>query len=574
MAPSLLVLTLVLTGAPDAAALRERGAPGLAAIRAAALSAHVKFLADDLLEGRAPGTRGHALAERYAAAAFEAAGLEPAGPQGTWLQEVNVRRWIVDGARSRLTVRARGKPVALAWERDYVLAADGASPRVDVAAPLVFVGFGVVAPEYGWDELAGVDVRGKIAIVLDGAPRSDDPGFFPDLPGAVHADRCSKMERLRDRGAVGVVHVYTPQREATLPWARAVQLARHGGRVGIEAGRPSTTPLGIPLRATITGATFDRILEAAGVDVRLADLIASARQRRVPRLPPLAIEAEAHVRVAHDDAVARNVVAFVPGRDPELSGEPVLFTAHLDHFGVGTPVAGDGIFNGAADNATGVAQLLEIGRAFGALPERPPRPVVLAAVTGEEFGFLGSLHLARHPWPAGARYAAVVNLDEAAWIGPIRDVVALGADESTLAGHARAAADALGLVLSPDPAPELVYFVRSDHWSFVKAGIPGLMLFEGFLDDTGGAERKAAVFERYERDRYHSPKDEWDATFDAPAMADFARAAFLVGLSIALDPERPRWKEGSYLRRFAEGPSEGGACTPGRAAGGTAAPAP
>lgn len=545
-------LALAVSPEPQAS-LRERGAPGLGAIRHTALAAHVRFLSDDLLEGRGTGSRGHALAERYVAGAFEALGLVPIGERGTWFQDVPVRAWKVKRARSRFTLRLGAKLVPIALDRDYYLQADGDLSKVDAAAPVVFAGFGIAAPEHGWDDLAGLDLRGKVALVLDGAPASQGPEFFPSLARAVRADRCAKLQRLRRAGAVGVIVVHTSQSEKMLPWERSVAQAQRGGMVGVEAGRPATTPLGIPLRVTLKAAAFDRLLAAAGASVTVADLLAAAARRERPTLPRLDLRATAHVEVELRDGRSRNVLGMLPGREAALAAEPVLLAAHVDHLGVGPPVGGDAIYNGAADNATGVAEMIEAARAFAVLPDPPRRPVIFAALTGEEMGYLGSLHLAAHPLPAGTRYAAVVNVDEASWLAPLRDIVALGMDESTLGPHVQAAATALGLVVSPDPEPDQVYFVRGDHWSFAKAGVPGVLIFDGFLDETGATSRKQEAFERYERERYHSPRDEWDDSFNPQAMADFARAMFLIGLSIADDPSAPRWLDDSFLRRFGRG---------------------
>lgn len=560
------VLALVaLSGFPDPDALRERARPGVAAVRPVALAAHLKYLSDDLLEGRRTGTRGHALAERYIAAVYESLGLRPAGENGSWYQEVRVRSWQAKMARSSVTLRLGKKSTRLVAGRDFYLHSDGERARVDTSARVVFAGFGVVAPEYDWDDLAGLDLRGKVALVLDGAPASDGPAFFPGLARAVHADRCGKLQRLRRAGAVGAIVVYTAQSEKMLPWERSVRRAEMGGVVSLESGRPVATPLGLPLRVTLRAAAMDRVLAATGQSRTVADLVSAAARRERPALPGLDLRVLAHVEVELRDSSSRNVLGILPGRDPTLGAEPVVLSAHLDHLGVGPPVDGDGIYNGAADNATGVAQLLEAARAFSSLPEPPRRPVLFAAVTGEEVDLLGSLHLAAHPVPTGARYAAILVVDEASWLAPLRDVVALGMEESTLGQHVRAAAAASGLAVSPDPEPEQTYFVRCDAWSFAKAGVPGLLLFDGFLDETGSEARKQAAFEKYERERYHSPKDEWDETFDPTALGDFARALFTLGLSIAEDPVAPRWTETSILRRFERGgPAPDGVCFPAR----------
>jgi len=548
--PITCALVFALAAAPDPAALLAHAEPGLDAVRPEAVSAHIRFLADDLLEGRAPGTRGHAVAELYVAAQLQAAGLEPAGEGGGWFQDVPLRGWKVkDG---RLELAGKAGPVALAPGVDYVLASDGASPRVELSAPLAFAGYGVVAPELGWDDLAGVDLRGKIAVVLAGAPGPGPGAFFPPVAHALAADTRAKHERLRERGAVGVLQVWTPDWERRQPWAHYARVVSQGRLVLLDEGRPTLE--GLPVRGAISAAAFDRLLAAAGEERRLADLVASVTRLRPARL---ALRATARVALEAElqDVTARNVLGRLRGSDPALAGEHVLYTAHLDHLGIGQPEGGDAVYNGAMDNAAGVGVLLEAARALARLPTAPRRTVLFAAVTAEEHGLLGSEHLARRPPVPLASIVANVNLDGTPMAG-LRNLVAFGADESTLDRPVRAAAAALGLGVVPDPRPEQVILIRSDQWSFIRRGTPAVFPVGHPGGEKGSPEQERAA--RWWRERYHRAADAWDPTYDYEGMAAFARAMALLGLAIADDPERPRWNPDSRFRRFAAEPTAGG----------------
>jgi peptidase M28-like protein len=544
---SLMCAVLAVVSAPD---LRSRGAAGLASIRPAEISAHVRFLADDLLEGREPGTRGHAIAERYVATQLAALGLEPAGDGGTFFQAVPLRATRVAPKDMRLDVLGRrGTALRLVPERDVVLFSAGHEPTVSVDAPLVFAGFGITAPEYGHDDLAGLDLRGKIAVVLFGAPRSDDTGYFPGVASAWYARRRDKAERLRHRGAIGMLSVWTPAAEKLYPWAQLVRDARSlDAMEWLDGDHPGTWPAGLPVLGAMTTGALDRALAAAGVRTSAAELLARAGERKPTGLA-LGVTARVRSRTRFRELRANNVVAILRGSDPVLAREAVVYTAHLDHLGIGEPASGDAIYNGAVDNATGVAGMLGVARAFSAGP-RPPRSVLFVATTGEENGYLGSEYFARRPTVASESIVANINLDALPFF-PSRDLVAFGADHSTLGAHARAAADAMGIALSPDPFPELMLFIRSDQVNFVKEGTPALWMFGGVKDERGDAAANTAAWSEYMEKRYHQPSDEWSPSLDFDAMARVTGAAFLAGLSIAAADERPRWNEGDIFERFA-----------------------
>ncbi len=520
-------------GGGGAGALPDAARPGLDAIRPAALRAHVLFLADDALEGRGTGTPGHRIAAQYVATQLAALGLEPAGERGGWFQDVPLRAMTRDDAACSLEVD--GTPVAAEHAIFYPFAAED---RHEVQAPMVYVGFGITAADQKYDDLGDVDLRGKIAVVLRGAP----PAFAPATSRAVHSDFDRKAARLAERGAVAMLVVHTPEGEKVRPWAARRADNQFESMDWVEGGRPGTSPA-IPA-ASIDMTAFAALLGTAGDAGTLWEEAAAGRAR------PLALGRSARLRIAATfrDLTSPNVAGVLRGGDPTLAGEYVVFTAHLDHLGVGAPVEGDAIYNGAIDDAIGVAGLLEIARAFAALPVPPPRSILFLAVTGEEKGLLGSDYFVGHPTVPLRSIIANVNLDSLFPLYEIFDVVALGAAHSSLKRNVEEAARALRVAVSEDPSPEQAYFIRSDQYSFVKRGIPSLFPGPGYLDASGDSRRNRATGEAWSHKHYHQPSDEWrDGEDRADWAAKEVRLYFLMGLSIARDPQRPTWNPGDIF---------------------------
>jgi len=528
-------------GDPEAAA---RGAAGLAAIRPRAISARVRFLSADLLEGRGTGTRGHGVAELYVATEMQSAGLAPGGVDGTYLQPVPLRAWRIDPAATSLAVQGPAAPSTwLVRDVDFVMLPDGEHSEVETDAPLAFAGYAVTAPEYGYDDLKGADLRGKVAVALDGAPLSDRANFFPPAAHAVYSDRREKLRRLAAAGAAGVLFVYTPGAEEALSWDGFARGAQEG--MGwLEGGRLGSGVEGVPTRGVLSMRGFEKLLAIAGIPGGTRAVMEKAE---AGRLAPQAWKARVRMRVGSEmrDARASNVVGVLKGSDPELAAEWVVVSAHLDDLGIGPPVNGDAIYNGAMDSASGVAILLETARAFAALPVPPRRSVLFLATTGEEKGRLGSEFFARHPTVPRSRVVADLDIEGAPTVFPFQDAVARGAEDSSLAGPVATAAEALGIELSPDPFPKASALIRSDAYSFVREGIPSVSISPGVK----GGDPEAR--ERWARERRHTPRDEWDPSWDWEALARFARLQFLAGLLIAEAPSRPRWKPGDFLQRFA-----------------------
>jgi Peptidase family M28 len=525
----MLALIAALLALPPAE-LRRSAAPGLAAVRPEAIAAHVRFLADDLLEGRRSGERGHAIAERYVAAQLAALGLRPAGDGQGWLQEVRLRELRADPARSSLSID--GGPPLRPFE-DYLPGADATRTEVDVEAPLVFVGYGVQAPELGYDDTAGADLSGKIAVWLQGAP--GEP--FPALAKAVYTDSAVKWAGLARRGAVGVISLLTPERLQIQPFDRAARVARRGTVVSAEAS-PMPPVVGVPPQLA------DALLAKAKTS--LAEQLDRARQAKL-RAFDLGVRARVRLVSTAREIGSHNVLGMLPATEPGAE-EVVAISAHLDHLGVGDPVDGDAIYNGAVDNATGIAEMLEMARALAAQPHRK-RAVLFLAVTGEELGLHGSAHFTRHPTVPLRNVVANLNLDQLSPMWAPHDVVLRGAEQSTLEDHVRSAAAAAGLTVSPDPVPEQTFFVRSDQYNFARHGVPAACLWQGFRDDRGGTANEA-TFRRWRATRYHQPSDDLEQPLDWDAAAAWARFEFLVALSVVEAETRPAWKPDDFFTKF------------------------
>jgi hypothetical protein len=513
----------------------------LAVIRPEALRAHMLFLADDLLEGRAPGTRGYDLAARYVAARFEALGLEPAGSDGSYYQPVPLRRVRLIPEASGLELLRGNERRALVPFEEFLMFGHPAHLQSDVEAPLVFVGYGVTAPEMDYDDYRETDVRGKIVVLLPGAP--------PRFPSAERAHFSSlelKRANAAGHGAVGILAAWTEHYERVLPWQVLARLSRTPTLRWLSAeGEPNDAPPELRGAAILTSETSAWLFLGAA---KSFDEAVAAGQRSEPQA--FALDARASIRMTsrHEGFESPNVGAVLRGSDPNLAREFVVYTAHLDHEGIGEPVDGDSIYNGALDNASGVAQMLEVAHAFARLPQPPRRSVIFLAVTAEEQGLLGSNYYANYPTVPIDQIVANINLDGALILAPPADVVIHGADHSTLGAIAEAAARRLDLEVTPDPAPEQTFFVRSDQYSFVRQGIPALFTFPGTKSSDPAIDAGARL-QQYLTEQYHKPSDDMSQSFSYEAGAIGARLNFLIGYGVAQRAERPRWTPGDFFGR-------------------------
>jgi hypothetical protein len=496
-------------------------------IRPAAIRAHMEFLADDLLEGRGTGTRGHEIAARYVAAQLEAAGLEP-GAGGGWLQSVPLRRSELVADSSRLEViQADGERKELGFGSDYVMSGDFQA-AAEVEAPVVFVGYGLTAPEHGYDDYAGIDVEGKVVACFGGAPAS-----FPPEERAYFGAGPVKAETAVAHGAVGLLRLWSGDDDKLVPWSGLAQMLANFQKLDwLDGGKAHDSYPQLRGTAALGPAASRELFAGAAVTY------AAAQAKPAAELLPVRVRMVKQSRLS--DFTSPNVVGLLRGSDPALAGEYVVFSAHLDHLGIGTPVNGDAIYNGAVDNASGVASLIEIARAFAALPQRPRRSLLFVAMTGEESGLIGSDYFVHHPPVPLAAIAANVNIDGGS-MWPFNALFARGADHSTLKAAVAAAAAAAKIPVVADPFPEQAGLVRSDQYSFIRQGVPSLIL---------GAARDAAARTLaldWLRNRYHQPNDDMSQPLDFAAAARFARDEFLIGYAVAQADARPRWNPGDFF---------------------------
>jgi hypothetical protein len=510
----------------------------LASVRAATVRAHMTFLADDLLEGRATGTRGYDLAARYVAAQLAAIGLQPAGDDGTFFQAVPLLESTLDEGTLTVTP-ATGAPRVLAWKDDFLMGGDLMRTTGRVEAPLVFVGFGIQAPELSHDDYAGRNVRGKIVVALSNAPSR-----FPSEQRAHHASRRRKVELAAANGAVGFVTVRTREDERLSPWARGLANFDSAAIAWVTAaGTPAGVPEAIQGGAGLSPSGAIKLFDGAPTPL---DTVLAEAEKGAPAGFDLPATAILTSRSTHRKIASANVAAKLPGADAALAGTSIVYSAHLDHIGTGAEVKGDRIYNGAYDNALGTAALIETARALASLPQRPARSVVFAFVTAEEKGLIGSDYFAANPPAAIGRLVANVNMDMPLLLFPIDTVVAFGSEHSTLGGVATRAAAIGGLKLIPDPMPEQTLFVRSDQYSFVRQGVPAVFFVPGFTSSDPKVDGQAR-FREFITTHYHQPSDELDLPIDDKALEQFTRANVALGYLIAADREAPAWRPDSFF---------------------------
>jgi hypothetical protein len=521
---SLLLATSTLR-ADESDALRERR-----------IRAHTTFLADDLLEGRGAGTRGHALAMAYVSAQFARLGLESAGLSG-YLQTVSLRESRLDRDAGRLVLRRGGIERTLANVNETIVRPAAGETSSEVTATAVFVGFGISAPEFGYDDFAqGIDVRGKIAVILAGSPTQ--------LPSTARAHYSrSKNAELVARGAVGVISLETPAEEKRTPWAIAVNRGRFPTMrlINPDGSLLEAFP---ELRASAS-VSRTAAAEFFGTGTPTVEQVFAASESGKPQAFDLGLEITLAGKAAVSDTTSANVLGWLPGTNPALAGEPLVITCHLDHLGIGQAVKGDTIYNGALDNAVGTAMVLAVAEEMAAGP-RTARPVLFAALTAEEKGLLGAYHLAQNP-PARVRcYAANFNIDMPVLLAPVRDVIGYGAAHSSLGAHFAGAAARQGFTVSDDPKPEEVIFVRSDQYAFIRAGVPALYVKSGTNGPAGGPDL-AALETDFRKNRYHQPSDDLSQPIDWPSAAAISRLTTDLIRSVADDPAAPQWNPGDFF---------------------------
>jgi len=527
--------------APDGAVTAgETATRVLSLITQRNLQAHLDYLADDARNGRMSGTAGYQDAAAYVVRQFESLGLEAGGEEG-WYQNVPMIGNRLDVESATVTLHRASGDLSLAWKKDFVMDADEVRDRTAVTAPVVFAGFGVHAPDLRYSDYDGLDVRGKIVAVFGGAP-----AHFPHNERAYHSSGRTKAEEMVKRGAVGQIGLRSRVDQKRMSWdhitlnAGVLQgmswLDASGQAADYHPQLEGSALLGISRAADLFASapiTFEEALDAADAGRPLST--------------SLGIEATLSQKSSHERFSSPNVIGIVRGSDPSLRDEYVVFSAHLDHLGVGAPVDGDRIYNGFYDNAMGVAMLIEAARALAAMPKPPRRSILFITLTGEEHGLLGSDYFAHHPTVPSDALVANVNLDMPLVLNPIAGVIAFGAEHSSLQALIEPAVAAEGLALTPDPVPEQVLFIRSDQYSFVRQGVPSVFLVPGSASTDPSVDGRAAVRQHIQT-HYHKPSDDSSRPVHWESALRFARANVRIGLAIANDDDGPEWNEGDFFR--------------------------
>lgn len=527
-------------GMPPGARAESPPSPEQLAPSAARIEADVRFLADDLLEGREAGTRGYDLAALYIATRYRQLGLEPAGDAGTYFQRVPMLRGVREREGARFAITRDGHTTEFAFEKDFLPGINFTQGAAEVTAPLVFVGQAVRAAELQHDDLAGVDVKGKIVVLLSNAPAR-----FPADQRAFYASGSEKLRELERLGAVGAIFLDDPVNDRKRPWALdAPNWRRPGMRRLDPQGRPVDDFPGLAARVSCSVQLAEAIF--AGSPHTAAEVFAMLEAGQL-RSFDLAGKATLTTRATLERVESHNVVARLPGSDAALSAEHVVFTAHLDHVGIGAPHAGDSIYNGAQDNAVGVATMLEAAQLLVAGPVRPKRSSLFIALTAEEKGLLGAFHFAAQPTVPSASLVANVNMDMPLLLTEVTDVIPIGIEHSTLEAVARRAVAEAGLTLTPDPFPEEVVFVRSDQYAFVRQGVPAVYLNSGVKPRDGSDGSK--LFTEWLSHHYHLPSDDLARPIPWQGAARLAYVNYRIGLAIGNDLERPAWKPGDFFGR-------------------------
>lgn len=495
---------------------------------------HVRFLAHDLLEGRGTGQRGGDLAAEYMATQFAEYGLKPAGDHGTFMQKVPLVG-ITTLPETRFTlVPKRGETMNLKPLDEYVAYDQTQQPESEVDADIVFVGYGIEAPEYNWDDFKGTDVRGKVLMMLVNEPPSDDVRFFKGKALTYYGRWTYKYEEAARKGAVGVLLVHQTQM-ASYPW-EVVRNSNSGEKSALKVEGPA-----LKVASWIHMDVASRLASASGTSID--KLMASANSRDFHPVN-LGARLNAHMVSRIRNFEGNNVIAMLPGSDRKLADEAVIYTAHYDHFGVRPDMPGDNIFNGADDNATGCGILLELARAFGTASVKPRRSVLFAAVTGEEQGLLGSEYLGKHPPIPAGKISLDLNYDDVKPLGAPEEVQVAGAERTSFYPNVEATSKEFRLAIRADARPEAGHFYRSDHFSLARVGIPSFSINQGMKfkghPESWGLDKEREYVEKH----YHQPSDEYRPDMDFVGDSAMARFGFALGWEAAGLPKLIGWQKG------------------------------
>jgi len=534
------IATLIGTAALGAGQITPAEKKAAGTITPDVLRAHIRFLASDLLEGRFPATRGDQLAEEYVASQLEALGVKPGGPNGSWFQSFSVVG--LNGHPDTMTISKGAEKLELKTLQDFIASAGKQNPESRLEnAEIVFVGYGIVAPEYQWDDYKGADLKGKVLLMMNNDP-DWDPNLFAGKTRLWYGRWDYKYESAAKTGAAGAIIIHTTP-SAGYPW-QVVQTSWSGEQFSLPyEGGPR-----LEVRGWATEDASKRIAAMAGKD--LAALIESAKNRNF-RPVPLGVTASTAFHNEVSKKQTENVIGVLKGSDPKLSQQVVIYTAHHDHLGVkkGVKQGEDSIYNGAVDNASGVSGLLAIARAYAALPKPPRRTIMFAAVAAEEQGLLGSEYLAKHPPVPPGAFAADINMDSLNIWGRTKDVSFIGLGKSSLDTYVKELAAMQGRVVKPDEMPDRGFFYRSDQFNLAKIGVPAAYFHSGleFIGKPEGWGKKTR--EEWEATNYHQPSDELKDSWTFDGMVEDVQLYFYLGEKVAQADKMPEWNKGDEFEQ-------------------------
>ena len=498
--------------------------------------AHVKFLADDSLEGRNTGSEGLRKAQAYAVEQLQKAGAEPAGTNGFY-QPIRFTQFQVDESRSSLALVSNGEAKPLSFADDAFISSRATRASVNLTAPLVFAGYGLKIPEKNLDELTGLDLKGKIVVYLAGSPA--------DMPTALASHYQTPAERwksLHAAGALGTINIFNPA-SMDIPWSR-ISVNRNLPTMDLADPEFYDTP-GLQLSVACNPAAAEKLFTGSGHT--FAEIAGLGKDRKPLPHFPLAVSLKANAAIQTSSLESANIVAKLPGTDPALKNEFVVLSAHMDHLGIGAPINGDRIYNGAMDDGSGSALVLDMAANLKAHPEKLRRSVLLLLVTAEEKGLLGSKYFAAHPTVPLKSIVADANVDMFLPIVPMKILKIEGIEESDLGSRAAAIAQSMGIKPIADPEPLRNAFIRSDQYSFIKKGVPAVKVDVGF--ELGTPEQK--IFKDWLTNRYHAPSDDVNQPVDLLTAALYEEFTRRLLIETANAPAGPQWKTDSFFRRYA-----------------------
>jgi hypothetical protein len=498
-------------------------------IKADDIKKDIAYLADDKLKGRLPGTEGYQLAVDYVVSQLKAAHIEPAGEKGAYIQSITLRKATVTGSAFQLS--QNGKTEIYTTRKDYTISPDIINKETNLEAPVVFAGYGITAPSQKYDDFAGLDVKGKIILIVHGTPAG-----FPKTVALSYVNPKTILANALKHGAVGIIIGSTDTARGRAGGGSTSTILPDG-RVA-SSGSYLT---GIKLFATINGRRLNELLNGAGLDT--TQLFEKIKQG-TPASKALGVTVKANYSSAYKDVQTYNVIGKVSGSDAQLKNEYIIHTAHLDHIGIGKPIDGDSIYNGAHDNASGVACLLAIAKLYSGLQHKPKRSALFTFVTGEEMGLLGSAYYVKSSIVPLQNIVADINSDMPTIIAPFLSAVAIGSEHSTLVNPVNKAGQYLNIAIENDPEPEQNRFTRSDQFSFVSAGIPSIYVKYGNKTSDGKNNLDATV-KPWRAKYYHKPQDDINGIFDFDAGVTYSQFNFLIGYLVAQEDTRPQWNPGS-----------------------------